>query len=62
MQDAVAAVGYTQEVWDGCSLEICLAGVDDMFWKDLAKVNRMNLKALGYDCWTWNNYDFGGAR
>ena len=63
-QDAAVALGYTPEVWDECdfSSEICVPGVDDMFWMDLSEVNRMNLMILGWDCWTWNNYDLGGTR
>ena len=62
VQVAADAVGYTQRVWDECEAEVCVSGVDDMFWSGIARMDRTNLKVLGYDCWTWNNYDFGGAR
>ena len=56
VQAAANAVGYTQKVWDECDEEVC-AKVDDKFWKGLGKGERINMKVLGYDCWTWNNYD-----
>ena len=56
VQDAAKAVGYDQEVWDECDEEVC-AKVDDKYWKGLKKGERINMKVLGYDCWTWNNYD-----
>ena len=62
VQVAADAVGYTQRVWDECETEICVSGVDDMFWSGLSRMDRTNLKVLGYDCWTWNNYDVGGAQ
>ena len=62
VQDSAVALGYTQKVWDECEADVCVLGVDDMFWKGISRIDRMNLKVLGYDCWTWNNYDFSGAR
>ena len=62
VQVAADAVGYTQRVWDECEAEVCVSGVDDMFWSGIARADRTNLKVLGYDCWTWNNYDVGGAQ
>lgn len=62
VQVAADEIGYTQGVWDECSAEICVPGVDDMFWKGISRIDRMNLKVLGYDCWTWNNYELSGAR
>ena len=56
VQVAANAVGYTQKVWDECDEEVC-AKVDDKFWKGLKKGERINMKVLGYDCWTWNNYE-----
>ena len=56
VQTAANAVGYTQKVWDECDEEVC-AKVDDKFWKGLKKGERINMKVLGYDCWTWNNYE-----
>jgi len=60
-QVAAYAVGYTQDVWDNCTAEICSAQVDDRRWQGLSRVQRTNLKILGYDCWVWNNYDFSGG-
>ncbi len=58
VQAAANAVGYTQDVWGNCIAgEICNAQVDNLRWRGLSKVQRTNLKLLGYDCWTWNNYD-----
>jgi len=57
VQEAAAAVGYTRPIWDGCSAEVCVRGVDDKYWSKLKRLDRTNLRVLGYGCWTWNNYE-----
>lgn len=61
VQAAADAVGYDRDVWDNCNAEVCSSQVDNDLWQDLSRAERANLKELGYQCWTWNNYDFGGG-
>jgi len=56
-REAAAAVGYTRSIWDGCTAEVCVKGVDDKYWSKLKRLDRTNLRVLGYGCWTWNNYE-----
>eukprot|EP00561_Arcocellulus_cornucervis_P004447 CAMPEP_0185826560 /NCGR_PEP_ID=MMETSP1322-20130828/31605_1 /TAXON_ID=265543 /ORGANISM="Minutocellus polymorphus, Strain RCC2270" /LENGTH=431 /DNA_ID=CAMNT_0028524289 /DNA_START=227 /DNA_END=1526 /DNA_ORIENTATION=+ len=57
-QAAANAVGYTQDVWDNCVAgELCNAQMDNMRWRGLSKLQRTNLKVLGYSCWVWDKYD-----
>ena len=58
VQAAANAVGYTQDVWDNCVAgELCNAQMDNLRWRGLSKVQRTNLKVLGYSCWVWDKYD-----
>ena len=57
-QAAANAVGYTQDVWDNCVAgELCNAQMDNLRWRGLSKLQRTNLKVLGYSCWVWDKYD-----
>mmetsp|Transcript_20940 Transcript_20940/g.45665 ORF Transcript_20940/g.45665 Transcript_20940/m.45665 type:complete len:230 (-) Transcript_20940:179-868(-) len=56
MKESAQALGYSRNIWNNCLEDVCIEGVEDQDWADLATGVQTAAGAFGFECFTWDGY------